>query len=1690
MFSTRKGVLFQTATAADPKTNFQYQSLYSLSHPLDALAHVLVIKLIDSDVSDSESLDSHDTDAEKEPIVAMTMPPGEIIICILDDVDVQTIIQEPHPCFEDASLVLTHNCLSNAYSLWVFLEHREVPKSVHVPSESKPNQLLYRVWTEKSIPQSASHHLYSNSAALPFWTFDVNNLLTIWFPATSKMGRGCFRAYKFSFTASVDSLISSVTNSNTPAISCISSLILEDPSIKFAAPMIVSRASHRDVVCLAASSHVSDEMEFDQHQLDELLDASTHASLKVWMGFDRLQLMPCWMPGNELELFLRDVIADSASSVAGVKVLNHVASEEDQSNIQSSRLRDVCARFSEGVPATRVVKSCWEALRHVLPAKQFVATFTRFVGFKLMKPLRSKEDEFQLFVKAVVFSFGGCLNLGNGATGQVEDEESANDVDEWEEMMLRGRTLGFASAFSYDDQGTFGRDGKLPDTGRTMFSALKHDIVESGELDDSLTEFAEVILVALHLVGENLMLDRTSNERNDLIQFCYDIAIYVKWDSYAKYCVKNGADEHGERLFQGEFETASKLNPDFSQIRLSPPNILEWVLHRMTTREPADFLTLETVAEAFDTASSVHPFNVSYTSNCDRMIRKVTCIFNLLITEDMAEIVECITHVGLSLKDLDCVPFGIAVPLKEFLYACRKTPMSGWEASFYALIGREDFAEQLSGTTCPRMYNAVPLAKRLPASAKRRRDPEPLSGVEIENSEICDLRFNGDDRIEAVQRIMTCHQVPSLNAKIVPDSTEEFIRSEQQQILTSFSNKMFALPFGRTLLTFETSKPTLDEFVSFPPVTVSAKMPPLQEVIHLDPTQAAPDLFDWPNFHNGVSTGLRISRESVLSGSWMVQNIPATPTCNHAGLVFALGLKGSLRNLEQWQLMFYLSAHHCLTTVGVLLGVAVSYRGTGDAFATRLMSVHVPRLNKGTGSSGAVGGGGAGAAATLALQIANGGVTFTASVFGLGLVYMGTARRRYVEVLLDEIAAVDYVVDDGRDNGMGTSGSFNERAKNREGHSVAAGLALGMVVLGRGAGAKGLAGLLLLERLVGYITGSRRRNESGSVGAGENDSAAGGATIAIALMFLKTNDEAVAAKLSMPETRHMLDYVRSDLLLVRALSRNLILWDAMTPTLDWVENQIPEYIRDKAALFDQDDGSLESLRHARYNIIAGACLSLGIKCAGSSDETVFRLLLAYLNDFNVEAGLPAITYREKLNKSVARTCCDVILLSLGVVMAGSGNLELLRRLHPLTDRTSSDTSYGSQMALQMALGFLFLGSANGLTLGTSNAAVAALVCALYPRFPMTADDNCSHLQPLRHMWVLAVERRRAIIARDVESRQACLLPLLITLKPKMRGFGKENEPLVLKAPCVLPDLSLIESVAIASKRYLPLKLEFGVDEAYLSRLFETHTLFVKRRPGALDYLKDPTGQMGILSRSFPSARTAPSLPLKEPPRKSKNPHMSEQEDFLDFILSSFSQDARLLAVAQHLCASPLLSAEKSDLGFADFCLRALRECLVEDKADLVELYIAIYSLVKNARSKMVVEDLFSLEIIITFYESVVEKRACAWLSQNSRLLNALFVGSLRCHLDALFLSDSSKSGVPSSIEEQDARYPIHLVIAPRPTQSSHAWPQGTLLAKVYNSMRRDERILPENVNMDAVKNSVMAGGDELAMKILEELMHG
>ena len=243
------------------------------------------------------------------------------------------------------------------------------------------------------------------------------------------------------------------------------------------------------------------------------------------------------------------------------------------------------------------------------------------------------------------------------------------------------------------------------------------------------------------------------------------------------------------------------------------------------------------------------------------------------------------------------------------------------------------------------------------------------------------------------------------------------------------------------------------------------------------------------------------------------------------------------------------------------------------------------------------------------------------------------------------------------------------------------------------------------------------------------------------------------------------------------------------------------------------------------------------------------------------------------------------------MLAGTGDVELLRHLRQLRARVDGDVHYGHHMAISMAIGLLFLGGGRA-TLSTSNEAIAALVIALYPRFPISTSDCRYHLQALRHLYVLAVEYR-CLETMDLHSNSLCSLPVEIQVK---KGSGSDASVVLrMDTPCILPELCRVESVRVCSERYWNVTWQVSHDSKLAKSLRRGCVLTVQRKTGHLSYSEDPFGLRNLHARPFP--RRSYSSAVTSAACDDKTAGKSKAE-----LIESFSGDPAVLAFAEHLAA--------------------------------------------------------------------------------------------------------------------------------------------------------------------------------------------
>jgi hypothetical protein len=101
-------------------------------------------------------------------------------------------------------------------------------------------------------------------------------------------------------------------------------------------------------------------------------------------------------------------------------------------------------------------------------------------------------------------------------------------------------------------------------------------------------------------------------------------------------------------------------------------------------------------------------------------------------------------------------------------------------------------------------------------------------------------------------------------------------------------------------------------------------------------------------------------------------------------------------------------------------------------------------------------------------------------------------------------------------------------------------------------------------------------------------------------------------------------------------------------------------------------------------------------------------------------------------------------------------------------------------------GLLFLGGGN-YSLRRDPLSAACLLLAICPRYPSRTIDHQFHLQPLRHLYALAVEPR-VLRTVDVDSGQ----PVSVDIEAQLM----DGQRLTVEAPALLPELTSVKAVSV------------------------------------------------------------------------------------------------------------------------------------------------------------------------------------------------------------------------------------------------------------------------------------------------------
>jgi hypothetical protein len=787
------------------------------------------------------------------------------------------------------------------------------------------------------------------------------------------------------------------------------------------------------------------------------------------------------------------------------------------------------------------------------------------------------------------------------------------------------------------------------------------------------------------------------------------------------------------------------------------------------------------------------------------------------------------------LKHILRLPAILRALIEIALYECRELPadiLRQWDDRVLQKIGRHDLSKSLK---LQQTYHTQTL--HLPQG-------EISDGLpEVETAAL--LRFAEDERVHEACRMLRSSGTIYLRVEKAPETSDLDHRHRLQMRLLTLCRRSLACSVGRGMLTMGSLEPLMAEALPVPCLNLSGRVAPNNSIVKLDTDAAPSELTLWPEFHNGVAAGLRVgparfknaqwtataaatavplpatgqSQERNVTRNWIVYNRTAANAAanaavkanaqgaveaalaSHAGVLLGLGLQKHLSVLSNADILDYLQQGHEPTTVAMLIGMAASKQGSAHPRLSKTLCCYIPSLLP-----------------SRHQDIDISPLVQTAALAGLGLLHVGTGHRLITEFLLTEL---------GRR-------PTSDRCECRESMSLTAAWSLGLVLIGRGTstGMGGLVDLHIEDRLCQLFSGGRKPAESylfptyfGSSGDSSTrpsrvlegddintDVTGPGALLALGLIYIRSGNADIAKRMALPHTVFEIDRLRPDMLLYRAISICLVIWDSVIPSADWIEKQVPSSIRCvlfKEILVYKEHGNdlhnpsrnmnattldLHTALCAYLCIVTGYGLGMSLVFAGTGNERAKQAILKQLKFVqslrdNKPGTLPHVGLVDKSTRPTIDMCVSTLSIGLSIVMAGTGDIQCLRIFRELRWKVD-DVMYGCHLALGMAIGMLFL--AGGTTsVKRDPISIACLLMSALPRFPARTVDNQYHLQPLRHLYVLAVESR-VLRTVDVDSGQPVSVNVNIDLT--------NGEVLKMRAPCLLPELDFVRAVHVTTNQ--------------------------------------------------------------------------------------------------------------------------------------------------------------------------------------------------------------------------------------------------------------------------------------------------
>ncbi len=769
----------------------------------------------------------------------------------------------------------------------------------------------------------------------------------------------------------------------------------------------------------------------------------------------------------------------------------------------------------------------------------------------------------------------------------------------------------------------------------------------------------------------------------------------------------------------------------------------------------------------------------------------------------------------------------------------------------------------------------------IPLKTKKKSQIENISSMLYHNYSsdynreyyLTKIKFNQDNRIEEVNRLLSPTRILKIESSVLKN-VEDLNQLEQDKFILVYKNliKQYTSCIGNGALNLNTIKTFPKETLIITPLNTQCLLTSEETTYKFNKNSdflGDKDFSDWPQFHNGVAQSLKLSTENFNNKSyirnWILFNKPDKANFEHGGFLLGMGLLKQLDSLYATDVYQYMKTTHEGVTIGILLGKSASKLGSMEETLSRTLCLHISFL------------------IPTSLEISIPMNIQCSAVIGIGLLYLKSDNRLMTEMLINQIGKISNNNDKGFD------------LKHLNSYNLSLGFAIGLINLGHGKiNSKHennyedkIFSMIYLNDNKSLINdktfldnngNSILNNQGNNNNTNQNNkmininqtTPAGFACLT--LYYLQTKNNNILSRIKTPENLYQLDSFKPFHLYLAILCKNLISWDNITSSINWVKENIPNFIQflHESSLADISDDinynsklnliDFSQISTCYFYSLSAGLMSLGFKYCGTNNNDVCKIIIYYIKNVLLKASVvndiiirENVKFEESNKRSISKKnldeCLCISAYALSLVMSGSGNLDCLKILKIIRKKVSGGVSgegdfknfyAGFVTSINHAIGILFLGN-GGLILNRNINSLAFLYIATFPVFNKTLNDNDRYLQPLRHLYVLACENK-LFETRDVDTNNI--------IQTKINVEYLNGSVIELLTPINLENFDFVKRIYMKNnENYLDMEINReDIDFTYWnnkSNLMKTKIGYIKKKEISNTTLKLIISQIDI-----------------------------------------------------------------------------------------------------------------------------------------------------------------------------------------------------------------------------------------------------